>query len=269
MKKILLASVAAVLLAGAANAADLPRRTAPAPMAPIVAVPLFTWTGFYVGVNAGYGFGNNNNGGDAFAPAGTFTAAGLPATNGTFFSGDGGRNDGFLGGAQIGYNYQFGMFVAGVEADLQYIDLNRNGNGNGGFATFVGTGALPAGFVYNGGVSGLDYFGTVRARLGVAFDRVLVYATGGFAYGGGDNNNSFSYYGSNNNSRGGYAVGGGVEYAFTNNLTAKLEGLYVNLDRNRNDVLGVDGAGRIYTVAGRNNRDNDFGLVRVGVNFKF
>jgi outer membrane immunogenic protein len=81
MKKILLASVAtSLLMAGAASAADLPRRSAPvAPIAPIMAVPVFTWTGFYVGVNAGYGFSDSND--DAvFVPQGTFlNTPGAPA----------------------------------------------------------------------------------------------------------------------------------------------------------------------------------------------
>jgi outer membrane immunogenic protein len=79
-------------------------------------------------------------------------------------------------------------------------------------------------------VSGIEYFGTVRARAGVAFDRVLVYATGGFAFGGFDGGNG-GFVDDGDDIQGGYAVGGGIEYAFTNNLTAKIEGLYVNLDR--------------------------------------
>src|SRR3954462_2650546 len=109
MKKILLSSVALLGLSAAAFAADLPsRRVAPAPY---VAVPVFTWTGFYVGVNAGYGFSNNDNRNGL----GSFTAvpgslSGTPAAAGfagVVTQGDFNRdNNGFVGGGQIGYNYQ-------------------------------------------------------------------------------------------------------------------------------------------------------------------
>ncbi|WP_114186610.1 outer membrane protein, partial [Microvirga aerophila] len=153
MKKILLASVALFGFAGAAAAADLPVRAAPpAPM--IAAVPVFTWTGFYVGVNAGYGWQNNDNNSSIFVPAGTFVTA--PAASGTITFADD-EGEGFVGGGQIGYNYQMGSFVFGVEADLQWADLG----GSGGTA-FVPAG-FPASFVPAGTAGGIDWFGTVRA----------------------------------------------------------------------------------------------------------
>ncbi|MFD2222462.1 outer membrane protein, partial [Microvirga arabica] len=102
MKKILLSSVALLGLATGAVAADLPsRRAAPAPM--IAAVPVFTWTGFYVGVNAGYGWSNDD-----------FDSVDLA---------DEDDDGGFVGGAQVGYNYQIGSFVVGLEGDIQYADF--------------------------------------------------------------------------------------------------------------------------------------------------
>ncbi|WP_134495639.1 outer membrane protein [Microvirga pakistanensis] len=196
MKKILLSSVALLGLTAGAVAADLPSRRAPAPI--VAAVPLFTWTGFYVGVNAGYGWNTDDE----------VTIGGI-----TYDLDDEG---GFVGGAQAGYNYQFGSFVVGVEGDIQYADF---GNDDDVFESS-------------------DWFGTVRARAGVAFDRALVYATGGFAFADEAN---------------GWTVGGGVEYAFTNNLSAKVEGLYVNLDTD--------------TAVG--NYDAEFGVVRAGLNFRF
>ena len=208
MKKILLASVALFGFAGAASAADLPARAAP-PVAPIIAAaPIFTWTGFYVGVNAGYGWLNNDR---IYDPIFGFT------------SDD--NNGGFVGGGQVGYNYQIGSFVVGLEGDIQYAD-------------FGGDNDL---FDRNSD----DWFGTVRARAGVAFGQALIYATGGFAYG--DNAN-------------GWTAGGGLEYAFTNSLSAKIEGLYVNLDRDR-DILSPTATG------GGNN--SEFGVVRAGLNFRF
>ncbi|MCD6069852.1 MAG: hypothetical protein K0S42_368 [Microvirga sp.] len=195
MKKILLSSVALLGLATGAVAADLPSRRAPAPI--IAAAPLFTWTGFYVGVNAGYGWSNDD-----------FDAVDLA---------DEDDDGGFVGGAQVGYNYQIGSFVVGLEGDIQYADFGADDD-----------------------FDSSDWFGTVRARAGVAFDRALIYATGGFAFADDAN---------------GWTVGGGVEYAFTNNLSAKIEGLYVNLD-NDDDFPGFDG-------------ETDFGVVRAGLNFRF
>src|SRR3712207_932685 len=103
-----LASVALFGFAGAASAADLPARAAPP--APIVAaVPVFTWTGFYVGVNAGVGFNTNDDEEIVFG--------------GETFVGDSDDDASFLGGAQIGYNYQIGSFVVGLEGDIQYADF--------------------------------------------------------------------------------------------------------------------------------------------------
>jgi outer membrane immunogenic protein len=220
MKKYLLASVAALGLvaAGAATAADLPARKGPV-MAPIAYAPVFTWTGFYVGANAGYAWGNVN--------AGTF------GTTRTVSIGD---LDGFVGGGQIGYNYQMGQFVLGVEADIQGADLNTGSNG---FGDRVRT----------------DYFGTVRARVGVAFDRFMPYVTGGWAYG--NVKTTIGGLGSTDKSHtGGYAVGGGLEYAFTNNWTAKVEYLYVDLGEKNVFNSGV----KVGT---------DFSVVRAGLNYKF
>ncbi|WP_262028936.1 outer membrane protein [Microvirga sp. Mcv34] len=206
MKKILLSSVALLGLASGALAADLPSRRAPAPI--IAAVPVFTWTGFYVGVNAGYGWNTNDD---------------FIFNNVRYNLSDDG---GFVGGAQAGYNYQIGSFVVGLEGDIQYADF-------GGNDVILADGTV-ADF------NNSDWFGTVRARAGVAFDRALIYATGGFAFADGAT---------------GWTVGGGIEYAFTNNLSAKVEGLYVNLDQDDN-FLGI-------------NRDAEFGVVRAGLNFRF
>ncbi|MCB5173796.1 MULTISPECIES: outer membrane protein [Microvirga] len=270
MKKLLLASVALFGFAGVASAADLPVRTAPP--APIVAaVPIFTWTGFYVGVNAGYGWQDNNQN-SVFVPAGTFAAPFAGASGVVAFGDESG--DGFVGGGQIGYNYQFGSFVAGVEADLQWADLGADR----GLATFPGT--FPPSFVAAGTAGGIDWFGTVRARLGVAFDRALIYATGGFAYGGGDTNDEFNgiFFNNNGNNdvRTGWVLGAGMEYAFTNNLTAGIEGLWVNLNGDNNGTfvgsyVPAAGADRtaVFVPGADNDDDADFFVARAKLNFKF
>lgn len=218
MKKYLLASVAALGLvaAGAASAADLPSRKGPI-AAPVYMPPAFTWTGFYVGANAGYGWGNVN-------------------TNGFGQVSD---LDGFVGGGQIGYNYQMGQFVLGLEADLQGADLSSGNNlGLVGVKT--------------------EYFGTVRARVGVAFDRFMPYITGGWAYGNVKTSIPGIGFSSDRTHTGGYAVGAGLEYAVTNNIIAGVEYLYVDLgDKSINTLVGT---GKVGT---------DFSVVRARLSYKF
>jgi outer membrane immunogenic protein len=267
MKKILLASVALFGFAGVASAADLPARTA-APLPVIAAAPIFTWTGFYAGVNAGYGWHNDDNETAVFVPGGAVGVGSVPGTIG--FGNDNG--DGFVGGGQIGYNYQIGSFVVGLETDIQFADLGGE-DGNASFpAQWAAYDFRPAGVA-----NGLDWFGTVRAKAGVAFGQALVYATGGFAYGGADDSND-DFFSSNDDVRTGWALGAGFEYAFTNNLTAGIEGLWVNLDGDNNGTfIGssvpsgvVGGERRAVEVAGAD-RDNDadFFVARAKLNFKF
>src|SRR3954469_9051338 len=379
MKKTLLSSVALFGLTVGATAADLPRRQYVAPV-PYVAVPVFTWTGFYVGVNAGAAFRDNNRDntcidsfgfgfGDCFGGSGLSvqTNAGLaPVVPLTGFNALGlgfndRRNDDavFAGGGQIGYNYQFtpgSGWVIGIEADIQGLANNRRDDdvfalgGFGGFNGFftaapvgpiapgsgianptgVGNGALGNVALFSSGPLGrslatsrLDWFATVRGRLGYAWDRLFIYATGGVAFTDRDNGDDFGGFGSfggfgipsgaslvgtgfyaspasafagnlvaptnafflnddRKNNNVGWTVGGGVEWAFAPNWTAKIEGLYVAFDREQtNDngfllsgnVVGVSNTGAPVT-AGQlgidNRRDReDFGVVRVGVNYKF
>lgn len=240
MKKSLLVGVALASITTAVSAADLPRKSPP--IQPIIAPPAFSWTGFYVGGNAGYGFGSSRTRGTTFG--------GVPV--GAQIVGD---PDGFVGGGQVGYNYQlYNNFVIGAEADIQGSTLDSSRN------PVFGTTSK----------SSLDYFGTVRARFGYAFsgtnsvlDRTLLYVTGGLAYG--DQTLNIAGFTSPSNTHVGYAVGGGAEYAITNNWTVKLEGLYVDLGRERYTFTNANPA-----IPAISTRDNlDFGVVRAGVNYKF
>jgi len=227
---LLAATAALALAASTAHAADLPSRYSPAPA--YNAMPVFTWTGFYGGLNAGYGW--NVGSSRYYDPA--------------FGTVSGKRSGGFVGGAQVGYNYQFGMFVAGAETDLQYAAVGNKGASYG--TTY-----------YPGDSDG--FFGTLRARAGVAFDRALVYGTAGFAYGDVGGNRGYDPvlgHHTGNEINWGWTLGGGVEYAITNNFTAKVEGLYVDVDTKDN-----------YNFGGRVNvdRDAEFGVLRAGVNYKF
>ena len=272
IKKLLLASAATALLTGAASAADLPRREAPPPV--FVPVPVFTWTGFYAGFNAGYAFDASSSTANTFAVPAAFAAAGTTAT---FRQSS---QDGFSGGGQIGYNVQFtpgSGVVIGIEADAQYLDFGRNRR------DAAISGAVAPGFsvVDPRGLSSLDFFGTVRGRLGYAFDRTLVYGTGGFAYGAGSTDRSFGGFRGNDEFRTGWAAGGGVEFALSNDsflnffkssaVTLKVEGLYVNLDRGTSNpgAFVIDSANNGVATSAIGRRNDEFAVVRAGLNYKF
>ena len=240
--RVALLGVAAGSVALGAQAADLPRR---APPPPLPLPPAFTWTGFSAGVNAGYAFRTGSGG---------FTDPAYGAVTG------GNRSGGFAGGGQIGYNYQFtpgSGFVIGVETDIQGTAFGKAD------AAYLGT--TP----YYSVRPSLDYFGTVRGRLGYAFDRVLIYGTGGFAYGGGARSSYAATYPYTlpGTGRTGYAAGGGIEYAFTEKLSAKVEALYLHLDRGFTGTTYYSAAVPAYYGAGK--QDSGFALVRAGVNYRF
>jgi outer membrane immunogenic protein len=267
MKTLLLSSVAALgLFSSAAFAADLPARgPAPAP-APVYAAPIFTWTGFYVGVNAGAAFngGDRNMGSTGFGAPVAFYGSAITGNDSTRFT----------GGGQIGFNWQTGSFVWGLETDLNYLDRGNNG------AVAVPAGAGLPYAVVNGGSNGNNWFGTVRGRLGLAYSRSLFYITGGFAYSGNQNNQTITYFNgggavpcafgctlstSTNDSNIGWTAGGGIEYAFTDNISAKIEYLHVELGR-RNAVFSSPVAPGL-TITSRN--PSRFDVVRAGLNFRF
>jgi outer membrane immunogenic protein len=297
MKKLVTSLAMFTALTAAASAADLPRRAPPPIFTP---VPVFTWTGFYAGFNAGYGFDASSNsaatviGVPAGVPAPGLFAVGNTAVPGVLAFSNTRGNEGFVGGGQIGYNYQFtpgSGVVVGIEADAQYADFGRQRN-RFAFATpgFVNGGVVPGALVYNpNGLSGLDYFGTVRGRLGYAFDRTLVYATGGFAYGSGGGR-QFGTGVSSNDFQTGYAVGGGIEYALPTDsflnffrssaVTIKVEGLYVNLQQDRRSAgafatlpngttIGIADPRLLVSGPANVRRDTEFAVIRAGVNYKF
>jgi outer membrane immunogenic protein len=179
MKKILYAAVATLAIsaaaATAARAADVVAEQPPVPAAPVV-VPVFSWTGVYLGANLGYGWANTNVGGD---------------------------DNGFVGGGQIGYNYEFdNHLVLGIEGDMDATGMEFGGND-------------------------VNYTISGRARLGYAFDRWMVYGTGGVAYAKADDFNDT-----------GWVAGGGVEWAATDHIVTGLE--YLHYGFSDFDHTGVD-----------------------------
>jgi outer membrane immunogenic protein len=260
MKKLMLLSAAslAAIIGGGAFAADLPyRKEAPVYVPPPPPPPM--WTGFYAGVNLGGGWTANSVNPNNLTPY-VSTATGavffLPGNN------VGGSNaGGVVGGGQIGYNYQFGTnFVVGVETDFQGTSMRSGGNNN--FALFpdpVVPGAFlvplfPAG---NPGI-GLNWFGTVRGRAGfLVSPTLLVYGTGGFAYGEVQGN-----FSGRSNVRTGWTAGGGVEWMFMPNWSAKAEYLFTDLSSG-----GATGPFGLVTFG--THRHPQFNVVRAGVNYHF
>jgi outer membrane immunogenic protein len=288
MRRLLLGTTALAVMSAGAIAADLPARGPALAPAPVYAAPIFTWSGFYVGLNAGVGFGDDDRSGlraiaAPGAPVGIVNAVNYVNTG---LAARGNRDDrtGFTGGAQIGYNWQFGSMVIGLEADINYLDRK----GRGAAYTLVGAGPY-AGYELdvNEARSGSNWFGTIRPRIGFAFDRTMIYATGGLAYSGSKNSSGevrlfdttvvpnaeiARWAGSGRNgSNWGWALGAGVEHAFGNNWSAKLEYLYVDFDRGgHRDLVRVSGAAAASQVTFRGDRNDDsMHIVRVGLNYKF
>jgi len=205
-----------------ATAADLPTTKGPPP-APTVAP--YNWTGFYAGVDAGYGW-EGSTGSTYCAFGGVINGTGCSTPESGLLDPSGG-----LFGGLAGYNFQSGMFVFGAETDLQWSNIADSTTASipccGGAPTSSGPDYIKA---------NLDWFGTARARIGVTpVDRLLIYATGGLIYGEEktSSNLRFSatdFYPTNGDStRTGWTLGGGAEYAFTGNITARIEGLYYDL----------------------------------------
>jgi outer membrane immunogenic protein len=235
-KSLILISSLLTVASASAFAADLPTRKAPPPM--YSPTPVYNWSGFYIGGNAGIGW---SNGGNVTVADPKLGPQSISVSS----------HSGFIGGGKIGYNFQAGEFVYGVEADIQYANIGSSVNWGPYGRLGVATG------------SDGEYFGTLRARAGYAIDRTLIYATGGLAYGGLNS----SPLGGNATSNVGYAIGGGVEYAFTEHWTAKVEALYINLSNGSNRTIAVTNGGVVYPISVSSG--NGGGLVRVGVNYKF
>lgn len=273
MRKLLFCSLA-LIAAGPAVAADLPTRTAAPYTAPVVVV-VPTWTGFYIGANGGFASGHVD-GGLETSPCATGCPVARDLAN---FPGDSnvGISGGF-GGGQIGYNWQTGQIVWGVETDFQGASIR-------GSDLFDGH-AWPGGWEWDKQIdTKVDWFGTVRARVGYDFAGWLPYVTGGLAYGhdrmseavtqhsgtGGPVYNSG--VGSFDETRVGWTAGAGIEYAFTRNWSAKFEYLHVDLG-NKNSVFTGNMLTPAGTYAGAWAQDGlnsrlDFDAFRIGVNYRF
>jgi outer membrane immunogenic protein len=267
------AAVAALTVATAvaAQAADLPTKKEAPP--PIFVPPPFTWTGFYVGLNAGGIWSSGSRSATLYAPATeTFLTGALPG-------GLGSQGGGFIGGGQAGYNWQTGAFVLGVETDFQGTTLSKTRDIVG--PSFLVPAPLSeSDFFTLHSKASLDWLGTTRARVGFVAtpdNRLLIYATGGVAYAGGSANFNFFdnatgafWSGSPSSSRVGWTVGGGVEYALTNNWTIRGEYLYADLGKSNFTSVGNAVAAAVFPgVYASGHIDYNASIFRAAVNYKF
>jgi outer membrane immunogenic protein len=287
MKRFLIA-IATALFVTPALAADL---AAKAP--PLAAPAPYSWTGFYVGGNIGYGWNDPDvtfNPNDPVAQA--LTCGGV--AGGTCAPPTSFNTNGPLGGLQAGYNWQFNQYwLLGVETDFDWSRIKGAGASNfhlGGVPPF------PSNFQADQNV---EWFGTIRGRLGfLPANNLLVYGTGGFAYGrvnenvalnAGSNgvggaaatNGLFSYactvaglncfLGSSSRTVTGWTAGAGLEYALADNITLKAEYLYINLGNGNgvNVVAQNTGAALIPSSFTASYGTVGFSVVRVGLNYKF
>lgn len=230
IRQVFLAFVSFIALTAAATAADI---YVPGPAVPggYKDAPWYpTWTGFYVGIQGGGDWGNSIQ---------------------TFDAGSTRRFDisGGEGGGLLGYNWQMQQWVLGIEADFSGSHISGK----------TGTTAT-----YNCGTicsTSVDSFGTVRGRLGYAWNNVLLFGTGGFAYGDIVSNLNG---GTVSNWQSGWTAGAGVEYLFARNWSAKLEWDYVNFD----SFQWTNATNSHFACAGIHcSTDASFSVVRAGVNY--
>ena len=290
-KRIVAAAItgSAMLGIGAASAADLsvkaPVYKAPPPL-------VYSWTGFYVGANIGGGWGKQGvdyTPNDDLVANLLFPSGGAPPPASL-------TSSGVLGGFQAGYNWKLkDPWLVGVETDFDWSNMKRTGSSSGVFAPY-GPQAINALVPFSAQAQErIDWFGTVRARLGyLPMDNLLVYATGGFAYGRVQRTGSWANVGNNPYSVGGgafsfwcmansgcfagsssgiakgWTVGGGLEYSLSQKWTLKAEYLYVSLDSKsvtESSLLFAPGSSPSSFNAnfGRTN----FNVARIGLNYIF
>jgi len=266
MKKLLLASVGVVAMATAATAADLPARM-PA-KAPAYVAPLYNWTGFYIGGHLGWARVDLDS---------TLVGAFAPFGAGASF---GGSDDGFIYGGQVGFNWQTGAWVFGVEGQLSGTDI-----GSSGSVTSIPTLAFPLA-VTGTTSSNIDWMATLAARIGYAFGptgNVLLYAKGGIAWldwsvcGSTTVASIVTSGGCGGGTETGWMLGLGLEYGFTPNWSAKIEYNYLDFGKKDATLSGTScffstgdvGGQGCFTDTATGPVDTQIHMVKFGLNYRF
>ena len=219
MRRLLLAG-AALSVASAASAADMQARPYTKAPPPALVSPAYNWSGFYIGAMGGYGWGSGDN-----------------------------EGSGGFGGGTIGYNWQFpgSQFVFGVEVDAAGASIKDS------LTEDLGGGVL---LTQDNKVNAL---GSVTGRAGFAMDALMLYAKGGFAWANNKLSVSGIVNGSDSHVHSGYTVGGGIEYMFAPNWSAKAEYMFTHLGSENYNVAGI----------GFDSGTAEFSSVKVGINYHF
>jgi outer membrane immunogenic protein len=243
-KASFIGATASLLLVGGAVAADLPSRKAPPP---VVTPPAFTWTGWHAGIVGAYA-------GDAVKlNTSLYSLSSAPIIGAPVERSFG--TSGYTVGYESGYSWQVDdHLVLGYESDFSYANVTTNSSGA----------------LYNSVNSRLNYFGTERLRAGYAIGRFLPYVTAGFAYGS-FNGLNWTSAGelfipvANNSSkwRGGWTMGGGLEYALTDQVSVKADYLYASMSAPNGSAIGIVGPSYLTVNSGQYNLN----IARVGVNY--
>ena len=273
LKRTLLAGIALGVLAAPAMAADMYVK-APAPYP-------YLWNGFYAGLNVGYA-DEQSTFTTAANPTSDIALGVVPGVSEGLAALSSGRittnsGMGFIGGGQVGYNLQLGnLWVAGLEADIQ----GKSGTSNGTVAAGAVVVGVPVTSVQTVNAS-TDWLGTVRGRFGILVSPTwLVYFTGGLAYGGSSGNSTLTQSGSNgflgvgtgnfSNTRIGYTLGGGAEWMFARNWSAKVEYLFYDLGTTNFSYAATSGffLTPVYQTVSNTVR-LEGNIARVGMNYHF
>ena len=242
--------IATVFSAAPAIAADLPSiKSAP------LGFPTSIWTGFYSGVNIGSGWGADNN----FSKTLNFDAL-----NGGVTDNLTARGGGVSGGGQVGYNYSLApMFLIGAEADFQGTSILSGSDPSSGPLLNLNNGAVRYVPGWVGGGVNIGWFGTFRGRAGlILVPTLLVYGTGGFAYADVERSNGGYWSGQDSATQTGWTAGGGVEWMFMPNWSAKAEYLYT-------DVSGGNSGWGNNLALNSSNNPTRWNTIRTGVNYHF
>lgn len=246
MKAILVNAAIFAMLSGSAFAADLPNVKGPPIFTP--PPPVFTWTGLYVGGQVGYEWGTSD-------PNAVFVATGAPVFGAVipFYN-----DEGVVGGAHVGYNYQINQFVLGLEGDVE-----------GSSYSGSGTGYFPPGKVFTD-TTRIPIDGSIRGRVGIVWDRVLVYGTGGVAFASIRNTltpaNIATAFDAADTGRVGWTAGGGVEYAIDPNWSVRIEYRYTDYGTYDFVLVNNSGFGGDTVALRELERDN---RVEAGFSYKF
>lgn len=256
LKKIALTAALGFASAGAAFAADLPARgPAPAPAPVFVAAG---WTGFYAGLNVGYGCCGDDTVGVLASNGNGWTNVSNLAPKGLF------------GGIQLGYNWQRGNMVYGLEADIQASGMKRS------FTALAVPATVGAGLLDIAGSNRVEWFGSIRPRLGfLVTPNTLLYGTGGLGVMGSKYRVAVIDAGLNNalmasnSTKIGWVVGAGIEHKFNSNWSAKLEYQYHSYGKKTITAPVFTGGGVPNGVTVSTIQTPNFHTVRIGLNYQF